>query len=106
MARVRNDGERKPLVGGVATVERADGRTSTPSRGKAKLWPGDIADVPDDVAQTLIERYDFVAVDDADTDATLNDLSKDELYELAVEADIEGRSSMTKDELITALSGD
>lgn len=32
--------------------------------------------------------------------------SKDELYELAQEADIEGRSSMTKSELIAALEAD
>jgi hypothetical protein len=35
----------------------------------------------------------------------LDDLTKDELYELAQESDVEGRSGMTKDELITALRG-
>lgn len=33
----------------------------------------------------------------------LDELTKDELYELARESDIEGRSGMTKDELIAAL---
>jgi hypothetical protein len=33
----------------------------------------------------------------------LDDLTKDELYELAQESDVEGRSGMTKDELIAAL---
>lgn len=34
----------------------------------------------------------------------LNDMTKPELLELAKEQDLEGRSSMTKDELIAALS--
>ena len=33
----------------------------------------------------------------------LDELTRDELYELARESDIEGRSGMTKDELIAAL---
>jgi DNA end-binding protein Ku len=36
----------------------------------------------------------------------LEELTKDELYDLAREADIPGRSSMTKDELVAALRGD
>ncbi|MGH3052647.1 MAG: Rho termination factor N-terminal domain-containing protein [Gaiellaceae bacterium] len=35
----------------------------------------------------------------------LDDLTRDELYELARESDVEGRSGMTKDELIAALRG-
>ncbi|MEA2290234.1 MAG: end-binding protein Ku [Solirubrobacteraceae bacterium] len=38
-------------------------------------------------------------------DADLDDLSRDELYERAQDADIPGRSSMSKKELIEALSG-
>ncbi len=38
-------------------------------------------------------------------DDGLDDLSKAELYEKATDADIEGRSSMSKDELIEALRG-
>jgi DNA end-binding protein Ku len=37
-------------------------------------------------------------------DAELDDLSRDELYERAQEADVPGRSSMTRDELVKALS--
>ena len=37
-------------------------------------------------------------------DADLDDLSRDELYERAQEADVPGRSSMTRDELVKALS--
>ncbi|MEY2532418.1 MAG: end-binding protein Ku [bacterium] len=38
-------------------------------------------------------------------DADLDDLSRDELYERAQDADIPGRSSMSKKELVEALSG-
>jgi DNA end-binding protein Ku len=41
---------------------------------------------------------------DGDGTAELRDLSRDELYERAREADIPGRSDMTKDRLIEALS--
>jgi hypothetical protein len=34
---------------------------------------------------------------------SLDDLTKDELYQRAQEADIPGRSEMTKDELVAAL---
>ncbi len=37
------------------------------------------------------------------TGTKLEQMSKDELYELAQEADVEGRSDMTKDELVDAL---
>lgn len=46
--------------------------------------------------------------DDADSDDTdgLDDLTKSDLYDRATEADIEGRSSMDKAELIDALRED
>lgn len=40
-----------------------------------------------------------------DDEVDLESLTKAELYELAQEADIEGRSSMDRDELIDALQG-
>jgi DNA end-binding protein Ku len=43
--------------------------------------------------------------DDGDNGGGLEDLSRDELYERAQTQDVPGRSSMTKDELIEALSG-
>jgi DNA end-binding protein Ku len=41
---------------------------------------------------------------DDGSDGELDDLSRDELYERAQEADVPGRSSMTRDELVKALS--
>ena len=38
-------------------------------------------------------------------DAGLEDLSRDELYERAQDADVPGRSQMSKDELVEALRG-
>jgi hypothetical protein len=42
--------------------------------------------------------------DDADGDGALADLSRDELYERAQKEDVPGRSSMSRKELIEALS--
>ena len=42
---------------------------------------------------------------DGDGDGSLADLSRDELYERAQKEDLPGRSSMSRDELIEALSG-
>jgi DNA end-binding protein Ku len=42
--------------------------------------------------------------DDGDGDGGLEDLSRDELYERAQKADVPGRSSMSRDELVKALT--
>ena len=44
--------------------------------------------------------------DDKADDKSLDEHTKDELYQRASEQDIDGRSSMTKDELIAALRED
>ena len=70
---------------------------------------GDRADVSDDTAAYLCdERAVFRRVEDgadvSENDAdSLDDLTKEELYDMATERDIEGRSSMTKAELHDAL---
>jgi hypothetical protein len=43
--------------------------------------------------------------DDADVEQALDGLTKKELYDRAREADIRGRSAMSKSELIAALGG-
>ena len=54
-----------------------------------------------------VRGEDDGAADDgaADDGDDLGELSRDELYERAQEAGVPGRSSMSKDELIDALSG-
>ena len=88
---------------------------------------GTVADVDIDAASGAVER--LVLVDDdvkgsrligvgsfavvvsspgrraaEDDDDDLDSLSKAELYEMAQDQDLEGRSSMTKQELVDALS--
>lgn len=91
------------------------------------LSPGDEFDVDDAKAEALLDAHDYlreadvtldegsyevVETTDADDDGGDEDdtdmdaLTKSELYDLATEAGIEGRSTMSKDELIDALSED
>lgn len=81
-----------------------------------QLAAGDVFEVDDEKGEQLLEAHDYLeeAVDveggetaernEAD-DAQLEDATYDELYELAGEYDISGRSEMDKAELIDALSG-
>gem|GEM_PF-2933619 len=101
------------MVSGVGTIVRANGRTTTPSTAVAKLWPDDTAEVPDSTAVNLVDHYGFVYADtdreNADgesPDDALEDLTVEELQDLASEAEIDGRSSMNKAELVDALSDD
>ena len=87
------------------------------------LSPGDEFDVDDAKAEALLDAHDYLreadvtldedsyevveATDPADdTPQDMDALTKSELYDLATEAGIEGRSTMSKDELIDALSED
>lgn len=83
---------------------------TTKSVVKADLTvqPGDTLDVPDHVAQDLASQTSELTGDipePSESGPELESLTKDELYELATEADIDGRSSMSKAELIAALGG-
>lgn len=110
MTRVRNAGDRNPVVHDVEFVDRADGHRCECSRDKAKVWPGDEIEVVEDIAERLVADYGFEYVDEDDAEAfdvrdeiDLESLTYNELYEAATEYDIDGRSSMSKDELIEAL---
>jgi len=89
------------------------------------LRPGDEFDVADDKAAALLDAHDYLREadivlseddyevvaddgDDADSDDgdDLSALTKAELYDMAAEADIDGRSDMTKAELRAALEED
>jgi DNA end-binding protein Ku len=66
---------------------------------------------PPDIMAALRESLErarsgegFDRDEDGDRDGGLEELSRDELYERAQEADIPGRSSMSRDELVKALS--
>ena len=85
------------------------------------LSPGDEFDVDEAKAEALLDAHDYLREADVtlsadeyevvETAAASDDtddmeaLTYDELYDLATEAGIEGRSSMSKDELIDALEG-
>ena len=85
------------------------------------LSPGDEFDVDDAKAEALLDAHDYLreadvtldegsyeVVDTADPaddiPQDMDALTKSELYDLATEAGIEGRSTMSKGELIDALS--
>ena len=60
----------------------------------------------DDVVNLSEEEYEVVDDEPEDIPQSLDALTYDELYERATDADIDGRSSMDKGELIDALSED
>lgn len=87
------------------------------------LSPGDEFDVDDAKAAALLDAHDYlreadVTLDedsyevvetadaDGEDDTDMDALTYDELYDLATEAGVEGRSKMSKGELIDALRED
>lgn len=87
------------------------------------LSPGDEFDIEDDHGEALLDAHEYLreadvtldesayevvetVEEDDDIPQDMDALTKSELYDLATEAGIEGRSSMTKDELLDALSED
>lgn len=67
-----------------------------------------VEDLADEVSESVSDAAEYVSesaedlLDEPDR-RTYEERTKEELYELAAERDIEGRSTMTKDELIAAL---
>lgn len=90
-------------------------RTTYASQGRT-AGPGDVITVGSSEAKDLVEGGYAEPVDRTQPTETatappgeqavsrLEDLTKNELYEMADERDISGRSSMTKAELVEALS--
>jgi DNA end-binding protein Ku len=78
-------------------------RIAAPKAGKE---PSPVPDLMAALERSLAEAKGEKppARDDGDASG-LEDLSREELYEKAQEADVPGRSSMTKDELVETLSG-
>jgi len=90
-----------PYVDG--TLEAGDEFEVDEAKGSALLDTHDYLTEAD-----IVLSEDEYTVEDADSDGgyDLEDETYDELYERASEYDIDGRSDMTKDELIDALLED
>lgn len=85
------------------------------AKGARSAGPGDVITVESEEAKALVEGGYAEPVDRTQPTETatagggeqavsrLSDLTKDELYEMADQRDISGRSSMTKAELVEAL---
>ena len=79
--------------------------------GPQRLHGGEVYELPDGLAQHLVREGVAVRADAPTPEPDVasseirrwEELSVDELYEIAKASDIPGRSSMTKEELIAAL---
>jgi len=98
-------------------IEMTGGPSKYVSAATGTVRPGETVTVSEAAAETLLDKPFFEPSDDvvlsedeysiedttADETVGFDDKTYDELYELASEADIAGRSDMTKNELIDAL---
>jgi hypothetical protein len=67
------------------------------------VWgPGETLDVPDTIAERITETMRNEFINRSDTTRDLR--SKEELYELAQEYGIKGRSNMDREELLEAIT--
>jgi hypothetical protein len=78
---------------------RSTGRAAA---GQATAQARRVADAAEGEAEALLDD----AADAIDPDTPLEGLTKEELYERAQDRDIEGRSTMSKRELVSALRAD
>jgi ribosomal protein L4 len=87
-----------------ASTDAADTARSTgkAAAGQARAQADRVAGVAEDEVEGLLDD----ATDAIDPDTPLEDLTKEELYERAQDRDIEGRSTMSKGELVSALRAD
>jgi DNA end-binding protein Ku len=77
---------------------------SKPDRADAGPPPDIMAALKESLARVRAGEGFGAGAADGDGGGDLEDLSRDELYKRAQKQDVPGRSSMTKDELIEALS--
>ena len=98
-------------------IEMTGGPSKYVSAATGTVRPGETVTVSEAAAETLLDKPFFEPSDDvvlsddeysiedttADETLGLDDKTYDELYDLATDHDIAGRSDMTKDELIDAL---
>ena len=71
--------------------------------GQARAQGSKVADVVEDQAEALIDDATDAVDPKTRTAASFDDLTKAELYSKAQDRDIDGRASMSKDELVAAL---
>ncbi len=94
-------------VAGQARAAGSDAVETARSTGKAAAGQATaqarrVAETAEGEAEALLDD----AADAIDPDTPLEDLTKEELYERAQDRDIEGRSTMSKSELVSALRAD
>ena len=98
-------------------IEMTGGPSKYVSAATGTVRPGETVTVSEAAAETLLDKAFFEPTDDvvlsddeysiedttADETLGLDRKTYDELYDLATDHDVAGRSDMTKDELIDAL---
>jgi len=92
-------------------LDREDVPTNLSYPYTGALSPGDEFEVDEEKGEALLDTHEYlgeVETDDGDGDEDGGDedpseLTREELYELAQDEDIEGRSEMSKSELLEAL---
>lgn len=95
----------RTVKGQAAAQTRQFGRTA---REEFADLSDSVGDAVDDLGSTAVDVIDAVdtaiGAESGATNEAYEDLTKDELYRRAKALDIQGRSQMTKDELISAVS--
>ena len=89
-------GQGRAQAGRVAAAASGAAKEVT---GQGRAQAGRVAAAAEDQAETLLDD----AIEATDPATALEDLTKDELYERAQERDIDGRSTMSKGQLVAAL---
>jgi len=92
-------GEARDAAGRSADVVATGARTV---RGQGGAQARRVAEIAEDEAEELLDAAEQAI----DSHVPLEDLTKAELYERAQERDIDGRSTMSKRELVAALRSD